>query len=192
MTDRKSEELEEASQQGQKQNNNNKMENEGFEEKLDDETLESLLQDARFSYQQSLNNLTELRDKAIAMIQINGVVLTILASVTTQIDVPEYTNKLTIFALLGFTISIVVAGISIRSRQVGGGIRESTVDSVIERLLSPTQYYLFMIKKEYAPHNRQALNEIKSRKKEIQISVVAFIIGVIFLMAGTIFSIATA
>ncbi len=109
---------------------------------LNPETLKLLRDDLQRTHQESLTNVGELSTKATRIIQLNGLVLTILASVASQITLSEYLNRGSLISVSAFVCSILLAGIAFRNKPVKTGPQKSLAEDTIENNFSETQYHL--------------------------------------------------
>lgn len=153
---------------------------------LDIDTLRRLNDDLRISHQEGLRNSTELVDKGVKVIQINGLILTILASISTQVEAAEFINFLTVISVGFFILSILLAGYSIRNRTVERGIGKESISTVIENQFSEKQYLLWANTRGYIDWMETTDDLIDARGRQVQKSIFSFILGVIALIAGTV------
>ena len=155
---------------------------------LNPETLKLLRDDLQRTHQESLTNVGELSTKATRIIQLNGLVLTILASVASQITLSEYLNVGSLISVSAFVCSILLAGIAFRNKPVKTGPQKSLAEDTIENNFSETQYLLQVTYRGYAEWIEEADQVITERAKFIQWAIYSFILGILALLAGIVLS----
>lgn len=154
-----------------------------------EDTLKEMHKDLRVTHQGQLDNLNELRDIGLRIIQVNGLVLTILASLATQVRLTSYVNVATVLSVIGFIGSTIIAGTTLINREVDGGITKSATAEIVDHELTSSQYYMYMARDGYGAWIKDTGDIIDKRAKKIQWAVILFIGSILLLVAGILFSI---
>lgn len=167
--------------------------NTGMERSLDSpqlnaETLKLLRNDLQRTHQEALTNATELSTKATKIIQLNGLILTILVSVASQVTLSEYLNVGTLISVVAFICSMLIAGIAFRNQSIKMGPRKPVAEDTIENNFSEIQYLLHITYRGYADWIEDANEVIDERSKFVQWAIYSFVLGIIALLVGIVLS----
>lgn len=145
--------------------------NEGF----DDDALELMREDASKTVERLMQKHDAHQKKAIQMVQLNGVVISILVAGASQIQIQSGLN---LFLYLGpalFLASAVSSGIALKGHKLSAGLNPDQIEQHLEAELTKTQYLLWYLVVFYDNAIDSLYEKTSIRAKWIRGSVYAFL-----------------
>lgn len=150
------------------------------------ETLDTGREDAQFAFNEQLRVFEEESKKAGKIAQLNGVILSIGATILLASGGDQlYTIHLFVWLGAGFLILGFISGIAGQiSFQVPIGISEIGIDGILETEPSPEEYKRWSLRhhKKWLTSTRKKANW---RVKIVRGSAISSVMGLIFLLTGT-------
>ncbi|MEE6210378.1 hypothetical protein U3A55_09435 [Salarchaeum sp. III] len=150
----------------------------------DVEALRHLHDDTRSAIERGLDKHGGHASKAIRMVQVNGVVISIFVAGVTQVEIhPNLHVSLYLGAALLFA-STLFALKAYRSQTLPIGISLSEVEKIDRNNLSETQY-LYWYTHQYYPGTIETIkNEVEQRNREVEYSIFSFLLGILVIAVG--------
>ena len=147
--------------------------------------------DAKSAIERGLNKHGDHASKSIKMVQINGIVISILVAGASQITFSRYTYILTGLGAVSLFLSSFFALRAYTSQSLSIGISSEDIGRINNNNLSEEQY-LFWYLTEYYPDAVDEIKEkIEKRADNVGYSIYTFFIGLLFIAAGVIIKFAT-
>lgn len=126
--------------------------------------------DLRDSANRVLDTFSHTADKAIEMVKLNGIMISILVAASTQVEEPsQYINIATWISASLFLISILLGLIDYLSRSVITGLR--TQERLIERKLTEEEYLRWVVQEEYDRWLQSLLSTHQRKARYVQASI---------------------
>lgn len=147
-----------------------------------DEALRMMREDASKTLDRTLQKHDSHQKKAVQIIQVNGVVISLLLAASTQI-------ALNIWLMAGgslFVISALAAGYSLRGTNVAVGLSPSQITANIEHELTETQYLRWYLEHFYYQAFPDLNEKTADRARRVRRSLYAFLGGLILTTSGII------
>lgn len=154
-------------------------------------TLQHAHSEAQQTLDRVLQTFPDLAGKAIQIIQLNGIVLTIIVAVSTQTAPARYsitllTGSLLVLGMGLFLISTLAALAAYWSHSVGAGYETSS--TAIDHKLNEVEYLLWVLPKYHALIN-DAKTKANRKDNLIRFSIIAFSGGLILFLTGVLLSV---
>ena len=156
---------------------------------LNVETLKLAMNDAQRSLDGHLTVLTELSGKAVQLLQINGLVLTLLIAVAIDLDAAgEYVYWVTGVGLLCFILSFVLAFLAYLNRPAKIGISDEDLRYLLttgEEFDDEKIYPIWRLD-TLADNIEYARLSFQPRLRAVRASMALFVIGIVVLSVGVL------
>lgn len=149
---------------------------------FDDETLQLLREDAGKTVDRLIQKHDAHQKKAVQMIQVNGVVISLLLAAGTQISL----NVLLILGGVAFLGSALLSGWALRGRKIDVGLAPQQVTAHIQHEISKTQYLRWYLEGFYSDAFNDLNSKTNTRARRVQFSVYAFLGGLVLTASGII------
>jgi len=153
---------------------------------FNDGALELMREDASKTIERLMRKHDAHQKKAIQMVQLNGVVVSLLVAAASQIQIQ---NSLNCFLYIGpalFLGSGVFSGIALRGHTISAGITFDQIKQNVEADLTRTQYLLWYLYEFYEDATDSLYEGINTRAKWIRRSVYSFLGGLAVTTVGII------
>lgn len=146
--------------------------------------LERLQPEAQRSLDQRIHTFTGLGDRAISLIQIDGLILTIIIAAAVEFDVAAtYTNPLIFFGIFAFVVSILSAGWALFTPSGNVGIGSGRINSILEEEQTQREY-LPQITAKYKSWISEVTRYNRQRGEHLLRSLKAFLGGIVLIIVG--------
>lgn len=146
------------------------------------EALRMMREDASKTLDRTLQKHDSHQKKAVQIIQVNGVVISLLLAASTQIT-------LNLWLMAGgclFVISALTAGYSLRGTNVAVGLSPSQITANIEHELTETQYLRWYLEHFYHQAFPDLNGKTADRARRVRWSLYAFLGGLLLTTSGII------
>lgn len=165
---------------------NQRLEQASEQRNLDTEALGHAHSDAQLVLEQTLESFSNLSDKAFRLIRLNGLVVTILVAMSSQIPVEKYLNVSLVASVTSFIASASFAVVAYRIQTVDGGIRTEAFQKLTQYKLREKEYLDWVLTKGYPKWIIDGVRKTNRKDRWIRYSLFAFAIGIVTLLAGTL------
>lgn len=155
-------------------------------DEFSNDMLELMREDATQTIERSLRKHDAHQKKAIQMVQINGIVISILIAAASQVPLQTNFNTLLYVGPGFFLTSAVVAGVTLRGHNLAVGISPNQITRNIDSDLSKTQYFVWYFNEFYQEAITDISDKTSSRATIVKWSVYLFLAGLIVTTAGII------
>jgi VIT1/CCC1 family predicted Fe2+/Mn2+ transporter len=171
---------------GNKHSQESKRENEE-EKSTDIEVLRHAHAGAQETLGRQIQYFPELDNKALQLVQLNGIVLSIIAGIFIIVDFQLRNFSVIIFTVIPFVLSILLSLLSYQTTPLVIGLSESDLDIVNDYNFSEKEFLQWIISRGYQEWIQRNQSEYRRRSFYIQSSLYAFVLGVLLLTVGIIY-----
>lgn len=156
----------------------------------DPKALQRAHSDAQLVLEQTLETFSDLSDKAFRLIRLNGLVLTVLVAVSSNVqDIQLYINTPSVSSILLFISSILFAVLGYMTRTVDGGVSTNAFDKLAEYNLREDEYLNWILTLGYPKWIDNGVEKSDTKEQWIEYSLIAFLGGITMFLAGMLFTI---
>lgn len=145
--------------------------------------------DAQFVLQRTLETFSELSDKAFRLIRMNGLVITVLIAAASQVNVPTYTNTLTVGSVILFIGSVFFAVLAYMTQTVDGGVNVGAFRKLATYRLKEVEYLHWILTNGYPEWIENGVEKGNRKERWIRSSLIAFLAGFTMLISGMLLTI---
>lgn len=149
-----------------------------------DDTLELMREDASNTVERLMRKHDAHQKKAMQMVQLNGVVISIFIAGISQIQ--DGLNWLLYLGSALFLGSAIFSGIALRGHKLSVGLDPIQIERVIEGELTKTQYLLWYLAVFYDNALNSLYEKTSTRAKWLRCSVYAFLSALCVTTVGII------
>lgn len=150
-------------------------EDDASNEEFHDDALELMREDAINTVERLMRKHDAHQKKAIQMMQLNGVVISILIAGSSQIQIQNGLNFLLYLGPTLFLISAIFSGIALRGHKLSIGLDPNQIEQHIKEGLTKTQYLLWHLVVFYENAIDSLYEKTNTRAKWIRLSIYAFL-----------------
>ncbi|MFC7079968.1 hypothetical protein [Halorussus caseinilyticus] len=162
------------------------------ERDLDPDALERAHSDAQLVLEQTLQTFSDLSDTAFRLVRLNGLVLTILVAVSSNVrNLRTYVNVLSVGAVLLFIGSAFFATLSYTRQTVDGGVSTDAFDKLTEYKLREDEYLNWVLTLGYPKWIENGVEKSDEKEQWIEYSLLAFLGAIMMLLGRMLLSIYT-
>ncbi|USZ68219.1 hypothetical protein NGM10_00400 [Halorussus salilacus] len=156
---------------------------------LDTDALAHARADAQVVLEQTIQTFTDLSDKAFRLVRLNGLVVTIVIAISSQIETKAYVNVASLASILLFICSALFAIIGYRIRTIDGGISTDAFQKLTSYKLREKEYLNWVLTLGYPKWIADGVQKTNRKERWIGYSLLAFLGGMAMLLAGTFLAI---
>jgi hypothetical protein len=160
-----------------------------LQNEIDDSALKQVHTDIIRTLNRSLDVQVKLGDKSIQLVQIDGLLLTILVGAGVQLGFGPYMNLLTASGVILILVSMCAGVAGYLTKQVHIGIGPEDIEVVSEYNLSESEYLHWVTSRGYSQWVRESETTNNRKEKWVQIAIFALLIGMILIVAGIVISV---
>lgn len=149
------------------------------------ETLRTVQQDINQTLERHLQALPAISNKALQIIRLNGIILTILLAVSSQVENIEiYLNLLTGIGLVSLGLSTIVALVGYRSVEATIGLGANDIEFILRTKMKEEEYLKRSIS-DTARWVEQAERKNAKMSRIVKCSLRIFVFGLLLTVIGT-------
>lgn len=150
----------------------------------DIETLRRLTDDSQKVLDHQLTKFGDLSTKAIQLVQVNGLIITILVAASSQVTLTDYLNLVSGGSVVLFGISTVFAALAYRTDAIDVGHGTMVIDTTLSRGLDEGEYLHWLLSDLYPELIEDATDSVNRKGHWLSIAIRAFLAGLVTLPAG--------
>jgi len=147
--------------------------------------------DAKSAIERGLNKHGDHASKSIKMVQINGIVISILVAGASQMKFSTYVYILTGLGAVFLFLSSFFALRAYTSQSLSIGISSEDIDRINRNNLSENQYLIWYLTEYYPDAIGEIKRKIEKRADNVEYSIYAFFVGLLSIASGVIMQFAT-
>lgn len=162
------------------------------ERQPDPDALERGHSDAQLVLERTLETFSDLSDEAFRLIRLNGLVVTILVAVASNVrELRSFVNILSVGAVLLFIGSIFFAIVSYTIQTVDSGVSTEAFNKLTEYKLREDEYLNWVLTLGYPKWIDSGVERRDKKEEWVEYSLIAFSAGITMLLGGMLLSIYT-
>lgn len=154
----------------------------GTDLEYDDEALMLMRQDASKTLERTLQKHDAHQKKATQLIQINGVVISLLLAAGSQVGL----NCLLVLGGASFVISALLSGYALRGARLKIALSSEQIASNIEAELTKNQYLRWYFEHFYYQSFKDLNKKTTKRAERVRNSLRAFLGGIVLIAIGIV------
>lgn len=144
--------------------------------------------DAQVVLEQTLQTFADLSDKAFRLVRLNGLVITILIAIASQVELKAYANIPSVASLLLFISSTLFAVLAYKIQTIDGGISTEAFQKLTAYKLREKEYLNWVLTLGYPLWITDGVRKSNQKEQWIRYSLLAFLGGIVMLLAGMLLS----
>jgi len=156
----------------------------------DTEVLKQSHDDAKSAIERGMNKHGKHASKAIKMVQLNRLVISVFVAGTSQIDLSNFAQILMYVGGVFFFASSLFALRAYKTQSLPIGISPTDIDTVNNNNLSEDQYLHWYTTEYYPETISQIIEKAGIRADNIEYSIYAFFAGLLTISVGIIIQLA--
>jgi hypothetical protein len=126
--------------------------------------------------------------RAIQLVQVNGIVLSILIAAASQVQLAQFPTIFLVIAPLLFLVSGGIALYAYRSQTLPIGLPADEAQKILNHELSADQYLYWYLSNHYEELITTVVTKTNTRAAYVEWAIIVFFVGLLFTTGGIVYA----